>query len=114
MKVPMTLEGSERLREELTHLKSVLRPQIIKAIATAREHGDLKENAEYHAAKEQQSFAEGRIKEIEGKLADAQVIDVTKIKTHRQGGLRLDGDAGRRSRAARRSATRSSAKTRRT
>ena len=80
MKVPMTLEGSERLREELTHLKSVMRPQIIKAIATAREHGDLKENAEYHAAKEQQSFAEGRIKEIEGKLADAQIIDVTKIK----------------------------------
>ena len=80
MKVPMTLEGSERLREELTHLKSVLRPQIIKAIATAREHGDLKENAEYHAAKEQQGFAEGRIKEIEGKLADAQIIDVTKIK----------------------------------
>jgi transcription elongation factor GreA len=80
MKVPMTLEGSERLREELIHLKSVLRPQIIKAIATAREHGDLKENAEYHAAKEQQSFAEGRIKEIEGKLADAQIIDVTRIK----------------------------------
>jgi len=76
----MTLEGSERLREELTHLKSVMRPQIIKAIATAREHGDLKETAEYHAAKEQQSFAEGRIKEIEGKLADAQIIDVTKIK----------------------------------
>jgi len=80
MKVPMTLEGSEKLREELNHLKSVLRPQIIKAIATAREHGDLKENAEYHAAKEQQSFAEGRIKEIEGKLSDAQIIDVTKIK----------------------------------
>jgi len=80
MKVPMTLEGSERLREELSHLKSVMRPQIIKAIATAREHGDLKENAEYHAAKEQQSFAEGRIKEIEGKLADAQIIDVTRIK----------------------------------
>jgi transcription elongation factor GreA len=76
----MTLEGSERLREELSHLKSVMRPQIIKAIATAREHGDLKENAEYHAAKEQQSFAEGRIKEIEGKLADAQIIDVTRIK----------------------------------
>ena len=76
----MTLEGSEKLREELNHLKSVLRPQIIKAIATAREHGDLKENAEYHAAKEQQSFAEGRIKEIEGKLSDAQIIDVTKIK----------------------------------
>ncbi len=80
MKVPMTLEGSERLREELEHLKSVLRPQIIQAIATAREHGDLRENAEYHAAKEQQGFAEGRIKEIESKLADAQVIDVTKIK----------------------------------
>lgn len=80
MKVPMTLEGSERLREELHHLKSVLRPQIIQAISTAREHGDLKENAEYHAAKEQQGFAEGRIKEIESKLADAQVIDVTKIR----------------------------------
>jgi len=80
MKVPMTLEGSERLREELNHLKSVLRPQIIQAIATAREHGDLRENAEYHAAKEQQGFAEGRIKEIENKLADAQIIDVTKIK----------------------------------
>jgi len=80
MKVPMTLEGSERLREELNHLKSVLRPQIIQAIATAREHGDLRENAEYHAAKEQQSFAEGRIKEIESKLSDAQIIDVTKIK----------------------------------
>jgi transcription elongation factor GreA len=80
MKVPMTLQGSERLREELNHLKQVLRPQIIQAIATAREHGDLRENAEYHAAKEQQSFTEGRIKEIETKLADAQVIDVTKIK----------------------------------
>lgn len=80
MKVPMTLEGSERLREELNHLKSVLRPQIIQAIATAREHGDLRENAEYHAAKEQQSFAEGRIKEIESKLSEAQIIDVTKIK----------------------------------
>jgi transcription elongation factor GreA len=80
MKVPMTLEGSERLREELNHLKTVLRPQIIQAIAVAREHGDLRENAEYHAAKEQQGFTEGRIKEIEGKLADAQIIDVTKIK----------------------------------
>jgi transcription elongation factor GreA len=76
----MTLEGSERLREELNHLKSVLRPQIIQAIATAREHGDLRENAEYHAAKEQQGFAEGRIKEIESKLSEAQIIDVTKIK----------------------------------
>ena len=80
MKVPMTLEGSERLREELAHLKSVLRPQIIQAIATARQHGDLRENAEYHAAKEQQGFTEGRIKDIEGKLGDAQIIDVTKIK----------------------------------
>ncbi len=80
MKVPMTMEGAERLREELNHLKSVLRPQIIQAIATAREHGDLKENAEYHAAKEQQGFAEGRVKEIEAKLSEAQVIDVTKIK----------------------------------
>jgi len=80
MKVPMTLEGSERLREELVQLKTVLRPQVIQAIATAREHGDLRENAEYHAAKEQQGFMEGRIKEIEAKLADAQIIDVTKIK----------------------------------
>jgi transcription elongation factor GreA len=75
----MTIEGSERLREELSELKSVVRPKIIKAIAEAREHGDLKENAEYHAAREQQSFCEGRIGEIEGKLADAQIIDVTKI-----------------------------------
>tara|TARA_B110000858_G_scaffold185553_1_gene227842 strand:- start:7974 stop:8435 length:462 start_codon:yes stop_codon:yes gene_type:complete len=76
----MTVEGSDRLREELVELKSVQRPKIIKAIAEAREHGDLKENAEYHAAREQQSFCEGRVAEIEGKLADAQVIDVTKIE----------------------------------
>jgi len=75
----MTVEGAERLREELNELKAVQRPKISKAIAEAREHGDLKENAEYHAAREQQSFCEGRIAEIEGKLADAQVIDVTKI-----------------------------------
>ena len=75
----MTVEGEERLRAELTHLKSVIRPQIVEAIAEARAHGDLKENAEYHAAKDQQGFSEGRIKEIEGKLADAQVIDITKI-----------------------------------
>lgn len=79
-RVPMTVGGSERLREELSQLKSEQRPKIIKAIAEAREHGDLKENAEYHAAREQQSFCEGRIGEIEGKLADAQVIDVTKIE----------------------------------
>lgn len=79
-KVPMTVEGAERLREELNELKSVTRPKISAAIAEAREHGDLKENAEYHAAREQQSFCEGRIKEIESKLADSEVIDVTKIE----------------------------------
>jgi len=78
-KVPLTVKGAEKLRAELEELKSVVRPRIINAIATARAHGDLKENAEYHAAKEQQSFAEGRIAEIEGKLANAQVIDVTKV-----------------------------------
>lgn len=72
----MTVEGEARLREELNHLKTVVRPRVIADIATAREHGDLKENAEYHAAREEQSFAEGRIKEIEGKLSDSQVIDV--------------------------------------
>lgn len=74
-KVPMTVLGAKALKEELSHLKKVDRPRIIKAIAEAREHGDLSENAEYHAAREQQSFAEGRIKEIEGKLSLAQVID---------------------------------------
>ena len=78
-KVPMTVTGEAALREELEHLKKVERPRISTAIAEAREHGDLKENAEYHAAREQQSFAEGRIMEIEGKLAGAQVIDVTQI-----------------------------------
>lgn len=78
-KVPMTVAGAQRLREELEHLKKVERPRIVKAIAEAREHGDLKENAEYHAAREQQSFCEGRIQEIEGKLSHAQVIDVTTI-----------------------------------
>lgn len=76
---PMTVRGAEKLREELEHLKGVLRPQIIEAIAEAREHGDLKENAEYHAAREQQGFCEGRIQEIEAKLSNAQVIDITKI-----------------------------------
>lgn len=78
-KVPMTVEGEARLREELGHLKSVERPRIINDIAIAREHGDLKENAEYHAAREEQGFTEGRIKEIEGKLSDSQVIDVKSI-----------------------------------
>ena len=78
-KAPMTLNGAERLREELHRLKTVDRPRITAAIAEARAHGDLKENAEYHAAREQQSFAEGRIQEIDGKLSNAEIIDVTKI-----------------------------------
>jgi transcription elongation factor GreA len=78
-KVPMTVQGEAALREELERLKKTERPRISQAIAEAREHGDLKENAEYHAAREQQSFVEGRIMEIEGKLAGAQVIDVAKI-----------------------------------
>ena len=77
--VPMTVAGEAALREELGHLKTVERPSIIEAIADAREHGDLKENAEYHAAREQQGFCEGRIQEIEGKLGEARVIDVTTI-----------------------------------
>jgi len=81
-RVPLTVKGAEKLRAELDELKNVKRPQIIEAIATARAHGDLKENAEYHAAREQQSFAEGRIKEIEGKLSNAEVIDVTKINAN--------------------------------
>ena len=79
-KHPMTLEGSEALKEELQRLKTVDRPSVIEAIATARAHGDLKENAEYHAAREQQSFIEGRIQDLEAKLADAQVIDVSKME----------------------------------
>lgn len=79
IKTPMTVLGAEKLREELEHLKTVQRPQIIQAISEARAHGDLKENAEYHAAREQQGFCEGRIQEIEAKLSNAQIIDVTKI-----------------------------------
>jgi transcription elongation factor GreA len=75
----MTVGGVESLRAELAELKNVARPRIVQAIAEARAHGDLKENAEYHAAREQQSFCEGRIKEIEGKLADSEIIDVTRI-----------------------------------
>lgn len=76
---PMTAKGAEMLRDELQELKTVRRPSIINSIAEAREHGDLKENAEYHAAREQQSFCEGRIQDIEGKLSNAQIIDVTKM-----------------------------------
>ena len=75
----MTLEGEKLLREELSQLKTIIRPQISEAIKEAREKGDLKENAEYHAAREQQSFAEGRIKDIEGKLSNAQIIDITRM-----------------------------------
>jgi transcription elongation factor GreA len=78
-KVPMTVKGAEKLQAELDQLKKVDRPRIIAAIAEARAHGDLSENAEYHAAREQQSFAEGRIKEIEAKLSTAQIIDPTKL-----------------------------------
>lgn len=78
-RIPMTLRGAEKLRSELDYLKNVLRPEIIKNISVARAYGDLKENAEYLAAREQQSFCEGRIKEIESKLSNAYVIDVTKI-----------------------------------
>ncbi|ACA11464.1 transcription elongation factor GreA [Xylella fastidiosa subsp. multiplex] len=79
MRPPMTLKGVRRLRDELEHLKLVKRPEIINAIAEARAHGDLKENAEYHAAREQQSFIEGRIKQLEGELSHAEVIDVAKL-----------------------------------
>lgn len=78
-KVPLTARGAEKLRAELKELKTVARPRVIQAIAVAREHGDLKENAEYHAAREQQSFIEGRIEEINGKLSNAEIIDVTAI-----------------------------------
>ena len=80
-KVPLTVRGAEKLRSELEQLKRVARPKVIEAIAEARAHGDLKENAEYHAAREQQGFIEGRIKDIEGKLSHAQIIDVTKLHT---------------------------------
>ena len=79
-KIPMTKFGESSLRDELQRLKQVERPRIVAAIAEAREHGDLKENAEYHAAREQQGFCEGRIKDIEAKLSHAQVIDVTQIE----------------------------------
>ena len=79
MRAPLTVKGAARLRDELENLKSVKRPAVIHAIAEARAHGDLKENAEYHAAREQQGFIEGRIKQLEGELSHAQVIDVASL-----------------------------------
>ena len=79
MRAPMTLKGAQRLREELDNLKTVKRPEVVAAIAEARAHGDLKENAEYHAAREQQGFIEGRIKQLEGELSHAEIIDVAKL-----------------------------------
>ncbi|MFT3757033.1 MAG: transcription elongation factor GreA [Pseudoxanthomonas sp.] len=78
-RAPITQKGAQRLRDELDNLKSVKRPEIIQAIAEARSHGDLKENAEYHAAREMQSFIEGRIKQLESELSHAEVIDVSKL-----------------------------------
>ncbi|QJD67597.1 transcription elongation factor GreA [Xanthomonas campestris pv. badrii] len=79
MRAPITAKGAQRLREELDQLKSVKRPEVIAAIAEARAHGDLKENAEYHAAREQQGFIEGRIKQLESELSHAEIIDITKL-----------------------------------
>jgi transcription elongation factor GreA len=81
-KVPITVRGAKKLQDELKQLKSVDRPAVIEAIASAREHGDLKENAEYHAAREQQGFIEGRIKDIEAKLGNATIIDVTTVNAN--------------------------------
>ncbi len=78
-KSPMTIRGAQKLREELHELKTVARPKVIQDIAEARAHGDLKENAEYHAAREQQSFIEGRIADLEGKLSSAEIVDVTTL-----------------------------------
>ncbi|VFP87389.1 Transcription elongation factor GreA [Candidatus Erwinia haradaeae] len=83
--IPMTLRGADRLRKELEELKTIKRPIMIAAIAAAREHGDLKENAEYHAAREEQSFCEGRIQELESKLSRANIIDVIKMSGNANG-----------------------------
>ena len=111
-RTPMTVRGAESLRSELKRLKTEARPKVIKAIAEARGHGDLSENAEYHAAREQQGFIEGRIGEIETKLANAEIIDIARFKgTDR---VVFGATVELKSRAARRSSTRSSARTKRT
>lgn len=79
-KIPLTEKGAQQLREELQELKTVVRPKVVAAIAEARAHGDLKENAEYHAAREEQAFIEGRIRDLEHQLAHAQIIDVNKLQ----------------------------------
>ena len=84
-RAPITADGADELKDELKHLKQVVRPQIVEDIATAREHGDLKENAEYHAAREQQGFNEGRIQELESLLSTAQVIDVVSLGANNAG-----------------------------
>lgn len=81
-KYPMTVQGALALREELNRLKTIDRPRIIEAIATARAHGDLKENAEYHAAREEQSFMEGRIQDLEAKLSNAHIVDLSTMENH--------------------------------
>jgi len=83
-RTPLTLKGAERLREELARLKKIDRPQVIKAIAEARAHGDLRENAEYHAAREQQGFIEGRVQSLEAGLSTAQIIDVSKLNVEKK------------------------------
>ncbi|MCK5725323.1 MAG: transcription elongation factor GreA [Thiotrichaceae bacterium] len=85
VRAPITAVGADELKDELNHLKQVVRPRIVADIATAREHGDLKENAEYHAAREEQGFNEGRIQELEGMLSTAQVIDVLSLGTNNEG-----------------------------
>jgi hypothetical protein len=98
-KNPISPEGAAKLRDELHNLRSVERPRVIQMIATAREHGDLKENAEYHAARERQSFIEGRVKEIENKLARAEIIDPSKLAGRQGSGRRGEcADAWRRPR----------------
>ena len=109
----MTVRGATLLREELDRLKRVERPAVIQAIAEARAHGDLRENFEYKAARDQQGFVEGRIKEIESKLSHAQVIDVSELANQRQGGIWHHGGAGRIWNLANTCATRSSARTKR-
>src|SRR4030067_115932 len=90
-KVPITARGAEKLREELQELKTVARPRVIQAIAEARAHGDLKENAEYHAAREQQGFIEGRIAEVESKLSNAQIIDPKTVNAEGRVGFGATG-----------------------